>query len=169
MVALGETLRSRRHNIRDISQAHDIDAVFRTLHQEIPELLHVETFFLGLYDDTSRTIEIVRQADFGAELPRGSFPLGQGLTSHVIPTRRQCLIRHWSREAPLVQLQYLSSTPGLPESALTVPLMFGDQVLGVIAVHNYQPDAFDEDDLLVLEAIAGQAAVAISGLRDSER
>ncbi len=173
MVALGETLRGRLHHIRDISQAfsqaHDMGAVFRTLHQEIPELLRAETFFLGLYDDASRTIEIVRQADFGAELPGGSFPLGQGLTSHVIRTRRPCLIRHWSREAPPVQLQYLSSTPGLPESALTVPLVFGDQVLGVIAVHNYQPDAFDEDDLLVLEAIAGQAAVAIAGLRDSER
>src|SRR5207248_3206553 len=128
VVAVGETLRGRLHYLRDISQAfsqaRDIDAVFRTLHQEIPELLHAETFFLGLYDETSRTIEVVRQVDFGAELPGGSFPLGQGLTSHVIRTRRPCLIRQWSREAPPVQLQYLSSTPGLPESALTVPLVF---------------------------------------------
>jgi signal transduction histidine kinase len=48
-------------------------------------------------------------------------------------------------------------------------LLFGDQVLGVIAVQNYQPNAFDEDDLLVLEAIAGQAATGIGTLRQSHQ
>jgi signal transduction histidine kinase len=62
----------------------------------------------------------------------------------------------------------VSSTPGLPESALIVPLVFGEHTLGVIAVHRYQPDAFHTDDLLVLEAIAAQAATAIAGLRRSE-
>jgi signal transduction histidine kinase len=173
MVALAGTLRGRLHQLRDVSQAfsraHDLEAVYRTLHQQIPELLPAETFFLALYDDASRTIEIVRQSDFGSELPGGSFPMGEGLTSQVIRSGRSRLIRHWSREAPPVQLQYRSSTPGLPESAVVVPLVYGDQVLGVIAVHSYQPDAFDEDDLLVLEAISGQASVAIAGLRQSER
>src|SRR4029079_15316448 len=33
---------------------------------------------------------------------------------------------------------------------------------------SYQPEAFDADDLLGLEAIAGQVAIAISNLRHSD-
>ena len=47
--------------------------------------------------------------------------------------------------------------------------MFGDKVLGVISAQSYQPDAFDEDDLLLLEVIAAQVAIAIANLRQSDR
>jgi len=172
MTVAGETHRTRLERIRDSSQALaravDLETLFATLHHELVAALQVETFFLGLYDEVSRTIEVVRQADFETLLPGGTFPLGHGVTSEVIRTRQPRLIRRWSQEAPRAEVQYVSSTPGLPESALTVPLLVGDQVLGVIAVHKYQPDAFGDEDLLFLETIAAQSAMVITSLRRSE-
>jgi len=172
MVASRERQRTRLEHLRDVShalaRAADLESIFATLHHELAAALDAQTFFLALYDDVSGTIEVVRQADFDTELPGGTFPIGKGLTSDVIRTRRPRLIRRWSREAPPVQVQYVSSTPGLPESSLTVPLLLGEQVVGVLAIHNYAPDAFDDDDLVLLEAIAAQTAVAIDNLRRSE-
>ena len=54
-----------------------------------------------------------------------------------------------------------------PLSAITVPLLFGEHVFGVISASSYQPDAFDDDDLLALEVISGQVAIAIANLRHS--
>jgi PAS domain S-box-containing protein len=148
----------------------DLLELFRTTQRETARaLVDAQTFYLGLYDEVSQTVEVVRQFDSGEELAGGIFPLGSGITSQVIRTRQSRLIRHWSREGPPVQVQYASGTPGLPESAVTVPLLFGEQVLGVISAASYQPEAFDDDDLVVLELIAGQVASAIAHLRQSDR
>jgi GAF domain-containing protein len=46
-------------------------------------------------------------------------------------------------------------------SELTVPMKIGDEVIGVINVEHPEHNAFHPDDLLGLEALAAQAAIAI--------
>src|SRR5260221_35551 len=141
--------------------ALDAPALFGIIYRALALEIQADTCFVGLYDEVSRTIDVIGQVEFGVEMPGGSFPLGSGLTSEVIRTRQARRIDCWSREAPPVRVQYLSSTPGLPESALIAPLVYVDQVLGVIAVHRYAPDAFTDRDLQALESIAAQAATPI--------
>jgi len=162
-------LRALRGLSGALARASDVVELFRATQRETARALDAQSFFLGLYDDESQTVEIVRQFDSGVELAGGIFPLGSGLTSQVIRTRQSRLIRHWSVEGPPVQVQYASSTPGLPGSAIIAPLLFGEDVLGVISASSYQPEAFDDDDLLALEVIAGQVAIAIANLRQSDR
>ena len=166
-------LRAHLHALRALSDALarplDLLELFRAAQRETALALKCQTFFLGLYDEVNQTVEVVRQFDSGVELAGGIFPIGSGLTSQVIRTRQSQLIRRWSLEGPPVQVQYASSTPGLPESAIIAPLLFGEQVLGVISASSYQPEAFDDDDLLALEVIAGQVAIAIANLRHSDR
>ncbi|MFQ6100379.1 MAG: GAF domain-containing protein [Anaerolineae bacterium] len=56
-------------------------------------------------------------------------------------------------------------------SELAVPLVFGDKVLGVLDVQSDRPDAFDNDDRFLLEALADSVAIAIrnANLYRSER
>ena len=173
MIMVRQTQVGRLRHVRDLGQALsravDLESLFTTLHVELSAALAADTFFLALYDKASGTVQVVRQADYDDELPGGTFPLGHGFTSDVIRTGRPRLIRRWSEEGPHVEVQYVSSTPGLPESSLIVPMVHGQEVLGVIAVYKYQPLGFDEDDLLLMEAIAPQAAAAIASLGNSER
>jgi signal transduction histidine kinase len=50
-------------------------------------------------------------------------------------------------------------------SELTVPLVYHEQVMGVIDVQSQQAGEFDQSDLRVLEALAGPLAVAIENVR----
>lgn len=152
-----------------IASSPDLDELFQTIYQETARVLDTTGFILGLYHEANQTVEIVKQIDSGAELPGGSFPLGAGFTSQVIRTREPRLIRQWTQEGPRVQVQYATHKPGLPESGITVPLIAGDRVIGVLSVQSYQPEAYDANDLLALQVIAGQAAAAIENLRRSER
>ncbi|MCA1647101.1 MAG: GAF domain-containing protein, partial [Chloroflexi bacterium] len=147
----------------------DLEGLFRAAQTETVRALDATIFYLGLYDEANQTVEVVRQTESGIELAGGIFPIAGGLTSQVIGTRQSRLIRRWSLEGPPVQLQYASNTAGLPESGVTAPIVFGQRVLGVISVQSYQPESFDEDDLLVLEGIASQVAIAIANLRKSDR
>lgn len=162
-------LRALRSLSDALARALDLVELCRAIQRETASTLDAQSFFLGLYDEVSQTVEVVRQFDSGVELGGGIFPIGSGLTSQVIRTRQSQLIRRWSLEGPPVQVQYASNTPGLPESAISAPLLFGEQVLGVISAYCYQPEAFDDDDLLALEVIAGQVTIAIANLRHSSR
>jgi PAS domain S-box-containing protein len=126
-------------------------------------------FFLGLYDAASQTVEVVWQAENGKELSGGSFPLGKGLTSQVILSGKSRLIGHWSTEGPRVQVQYATGTPGLPESAVAVPLKIGDEVIGLVCVQAYGEGVYTERDLQLLESLADEAAGVIAGLHYTER
>ncbi len=55
-----------------------------------------------------------------------------------------------------------SALPSLDTNAqLAVPLIFGEEVLGVLDVQSDRPDAFDDDDRLLFEALADSVAIAI--------
>jgi PAS domain-containing protein len=148
-----------------LSEVSDVEQLFRMLHTELGQALDTTGFILGLHDDGSQMVEIVGQFDADHELPGGSFPLGKGFLSEVIRSRQPRHIRHWSVDGPRVQVQYATGTPGLPESTVTVPLVVGGRVIGVLSVQSYTPDAYDDDDLFLLEALAGQIAPAIEALQ----
>src|ERR687886_1979883 len=137
--------------------------LFRVLYRAASSALDTSGFYLGLYDERSEMVEIVRQMESGKELAGGVFPLGHGLTSHVIRTRQSFFTTRWSEQGFPVQLQYATSRSGLPESAITVPIIgpVSDEVLGVIAVQSYAPDVYDTRDLRLLQDLAAAAARVI--------
>jgi diguanylate cyclase (GGDEF)-like protein len=59
----------------------------------------------------------------------------------------------------------IEGTPAIEESLLAVPLRYGSQVVGVIVVSKLGLDQFDEDEVRLLEVLAGHAAVAIENAR----
>jgi signal transduction histidine kinase len=151
----------------DLDQLADasLDPVdlFRVLYRAASTTLDTSGFYLGLYDERSQMIEIVRQMESGTELAGGAFPLGQGVTSHVIRTRAPFFTTRWSQQGYPVQLQYATSHSQLPESGITVPIIgpASDEVLGVIAVQSYAPDVYDTRDLRLLQDLAAAAARVI--------
>jgi diguanylate cyclase (GGDEF)-like protein len=55
----------------------------------------------------------------------------------------------------------IAGTPMIEESLLAVALRYGSRVVGVIVVSKLGLDQFDEDDVRLLEVLAGHAAVAV--------
>ncbi len=55
------------------------------------------------------------------------------------------------------------ANPYLPDthSELALPLLSGDKVLGALTIQSSQPEAFDEDDITILQNIADTLAIAI--------
>ena len=59
------------------------------------------------------------------------------------------------------------ANPDLPEtrSEMALPLWAGDQIIGALDVQSKDPNAFDEEDILVLQTMADQLAIAIENAR----
>jgi len=82
-----------------------------------------------------------------------------GMVGHVAATGRMRYARDVHQDA-----YYFACEPAT-NSEVSIPLKAGGQVIGVLCVDHHEIDAFSEDQLQVLQALAGHIAIAIENAR----
>jgi diguanylate cyclase (GGDEF)-like protein len=96
---------------------------------------------------------------------RVDFPstkIGTGITGHVAATGEPLLVVN------TLECEHAVTIPGthaIEESQIAVPLCYGTRVIGVIGISKLGVGQFDEDDVRLLEVLAGHAAVALENAR----
>ncbi|HVN60664.1 MAG TPA: diguanylate cyclase [Gaiellaceae bacterium] len=88
--------------------------------------------------------------------------LGDGITGRVAQTGESV------RLADAARCDFATFIPGtdpIDESFLAVPLLYGSRVIGVVAISKLGLDQFDDDDVRLLEVLAGHASVALENAR----
>jgi signal transduction histidine kinase len=99
----------------------------------------------------------------GEQMLAGGYqvPLGNGYIGLAAATAKSVLRPDVSDDPTW------TSSPLLPDTRgeLAVPIMLGDEVLGVLDVQSDTADALDEEDQLALEGLSGQVAIAIESTR----
>ena len=87
----------------------------------------------------------------------------QGMVGHVAATGAM----HYARDVSL-DPYYIPCEPET-RSAVDLPLKIGGEVIGVLSVDHNQTNAFSEDQLQILQALAGHTAIAIENARLFQR
>jgi HD-GYP domain-containing protein (c-di-GMP phosphodiesterase class II) len=88
--------------------------------------------------------------------------IGTGITGHVAVTGEPLLVGN------TLECEYSVTIPGthvIEESQIAVPLRYGTRVIGVIGISKLGVDQFDEDDVRLIEVLAGHASVALENAR----
>ena len=97
------------------------------------------------------------------------FPLGTGLTSKVILTGKPLLLGTLEEEianGAYFPPEIIEKGSGFfSQSWLGVPILAGDQVLGILALSDARPNAFNEDNLRLLQTLATGMGVTIENAR----
>lgn len=91
--------------------------------------------------------------------------LGQGLAGHIAASGSAEIIRDAARDPRGARIP---GTENEDESMIVVPLVYEDEVLGVIELFRLGLDAFDATDLRLAQIVGAQAAVALSNARQLE-
>jgi diguanylate cyclase (GGDEF)-like protein len=87
---------------------------------------------------------------------------GEGITGRTAETGRSLLI------ANALECDFGVTIPGtddIEESMVAVPLSYGSKVIGVVTISKLGIGQFDEDDVRLLEVLAGHASVALENAR----
>lgn len=155
--------------LNEMSQAltaqTSVDGVLEVVYRFTSRLMDTTNFYIALYDAEQDEIEFTLEAREGriayhVERRRA----GQGLTEYIIRHRQPLLIPE-DVDGRLQELG-VTSYGRRALSWLGVPMVLGDQVLGVLAVQSYtQPRVYHERHLQLLTAVASQAAIAIENAR----
>jgi serine phosphatase RsbU (regulator of sigma subunit)/putative methionine-R-sulfoxide reductase with GAF domain len=163
----------RVSELRTLSQAGralveaqlDVDALCELIAAESERIIDTHTFQVGLF--SGDLYEIAYWCEDGQRKPPATFDLGQngGLVGWVRDHRQPLLIGDFSHEMEQLPARprYVSEQP--PRSGIFIPLISGDETLGLIAAQSAEPHYFSQDDLRRLSILAHQAGSAIANAR----
>ena len=144
---------------KTISLDCSIDELLLKIYTECRNTIDVSIFAIALLDATTDELSFEMSIDRGHVRPKERMALGEGLNSWVVENRKPLLLNS-SREER--KLGISSFDDGLhTESWLGVPMIAHDHVVGVVSIQSFQKNAFTQGDMVLLTAIANQAAVAI--------
>ena len=164
----GQELAALFSSARELAQLRDVDELLGRLVERAHDLVGTDVTYLSEFDAETRELRV--RTTLGTVAP--SFlglrvPPGVGLASQVAEGRRP----YWtSKYATMTQAPHDSAidaavaAEGLV-SLLGVPLLAGEEVIGVLFAANRVEHAFSPDEISLLSAFADHAAIVLQTAR----
>ena len=143
----------------------DVDELCMLIYRQASQIVDTWNFQLGLFEDAHYRIKI--WFSHGERRPETVFDLGEGegIIGWMRHTGRSLLVRDFETEMDALPARprYASEDP--PRSAVFVPLVAGETVIGAMAIQSRQRAVFTQGHQRLLSIIANQAAAAIHNAR----
>ena len=168
-----------------LGETRDLNKIYYTIHQHIQALVDAWGFVVSSYDDETQLIRAEYATYEGAPVDVTEFPPiplaepGQGAQSQVIHIGRPLYTPDHRKSREKGKTEYtvekngsISAGPppeeereGFTNSALYVPMRIGGQTTGVMQLQSPRLDAYTQEDIDLLAAMANVAAVAVQNAR----
>lgn len=149
-----------------ISSRLNAEDVMGTIHRELGQIFDTRSFYIAFADGEEIHFEF--ECVEGEVLPKRSRRMTNGFTEHIIATGIPVLVRA-DMEKKRMELGLTTVGPKA-KCFCGVPLFLNGRACGVMAALNYEDEFFyDERDLELLRAAAGQAVIAIENARTFQR
>ena len=144
---------------KTISLRYNTDELLKAIYNECKTVIDCSLFAIALLEESENELAFELEMREGTVMPKERIPVGEGLNSWVIKHHQPLLLASTAEERRYGVKSVADTKP--TESWLGVPMLARDRVIGVISVESFKKNAFTADDLILLTAIANQAAVAI--------
>ena len=112
-----------------------------------------------LTDRDKQILEVKSSVGYAEDITQMRVEIGKGVTGWVAAHRRPLRLRDVSEDP-----RYIQTSPNT-KSELAVPLIYRNEVLGVINVESEQTDAYTENDEEMLGTLGGSLAAVIANAR----
>ncbi len=151
------TLNSIGHSINKLAEPSEIIALIFSM---IGRLFDNKNLYIALYNEKNNEISFPIYTVDGKHLELSPRTLANGLTEYILNKKQPLLIR--SNIAKTFEKLGIRQIGQKSYSLLSVPMLTGGKVIGVITLQDYQKEnAFDKSQLELLTTIASQAAIAL--------
>ncbi|MBC7220532.1 GAF domain-containing protein [Candidatus Bipolaricaulota bacterium] len=144
----------------------DLSAVFQRIYEEVRQLIPCDAFTLALVDEARNEFRLAFAVEEGQRLPELVVPLDpqQSLTAWIASTKEPLLIGDFEREKD--RLPAAAQQVGKAvRSWLGVPLLYQNEVLGVLTVQSFAPRVYAEKHLRLLRTVSAAVATALRNAR----
>jgi sigma-B regulation protein RsbU (phosphoserine phosphatase) len=148
----------------EINASLDLEKVLAKTATLVKPLIDYEILCVMLLDPTTHTLSCRYSAGFNQQaMANWHIPVGQGITGTVAATREPVRTGDVRSDPRYIQ------TSESVRSELAVPLVFKNQLIGVLDVQSAEPDYFTLEQQEILVLLASRLAVAMENARLFER
>ena len=112
-----------------------------------------------LADRTEKTLEVRAVVGYSEDITKLKIPMGSGITGWVAAHRQALRLNDVSKDA-----RYIQASPNT-RSELALPLIYRNELLGVLNVESEKLDAYSENDEEMLGTLGGSLAAIIANAR----
>ncbi len=168
-MSAGETtvLRFLMDAAAELSSSLELEKVFRRIATGLRPLIDYHLFCVMLWNEQTQMLENSFSTKYGEAIPQqGGFPLNYGLSGSAAALRQPIRVANVLEDPRYVRFRH-------PEveirSELTVPLIFRDQLIGVIDLESTEFDYFTRQHEQMVSALASSIATALVNARLHER
>jgi signal transduction histidine kinase len=152
---------------REIGPALELQGVLSTVLEAMRSLVEFKGGTVQLVDERGVYVA-ASDPPVSADIAEARVPVGTGLSGRVISGGRRIYSPNIKTDERVDEGLRRKGTNATTKSYLAVPLTVMGQVIGAMQVDSNDEDAFDDDDVAVLEGLATQVAGAIDSARRRE-
>ena len=162
---------------RHLNRTLDLDEIYQAILGFVSSIVSCDSLVISAFDADTRLITCRAMWVDGRKQEVSAFPSiplepkGQGTQSVAIRIAHSLLLNDYQARVKTSQSSHYVSQDGvmvddvppeadIPRSAMVVPLMLANQVVGVIQVFSYQLNAYTDTQLKILESLASHIASA---------
>jgi diguanylate cyclase (GGDEF)-like protein len=167
-----ERLQAALFQIAQLATADiDEDRFYASIHGIVGQLLNAENFYIALLSDDRTALSFPYYIDTQGRKFHEGRRLASGLSEYVLRHRTPLLVHSREIEALVqggeVARDHRRSPPA--ECWLGVPLLSGDEVLGIVALQSYDPHSgYGQADQELLAFVALQIATSLHRRRSAQ-
>ncbi|HLC34989.1 MAG TPA: GAF domain-containing sensor histidine kinase [Anaerolineales bacterium] len=157
--------------VRDLTSALHLNDLLERVALAATRLVECEGAVVLLRDPLSGELQVGATTHPGlARLRVREFPVESSLAGQVLARGEPIVLSSEALQRPTTQssLRYYEVAllaPAYPQSFAALPLVSKDVCIGVLEAINRSGGQFSPEDMATLEALAGQAAVAVENMR----
>src|SRR3989441_2084953 len=161
-------LQRRKDLLQDVSpriiQSRDAEELLNTVAEATLRVIDYQHFRLYRWDESSGRLVLVKSVARAESYERidwhtVTLSLGEGITGIAAQSRRAFLVPDGSVDSRMV---YPAGTTRIHESIISVPMVTGDRLFGVLSLARQGARSLSDEDLRVMESIAAQTALALA-------
>jgi len=141
---------------RELTSILNLDQLFKRIADLVLKLIDYQMFSILLLDEKKEKLVHRFSVRFKENVQlKHDIPCGSGLVGAAVTERRTILVPDVSKDPRYIKLN--------PEtrSELCVPLIYKDNVMGVLDLEHTRRGFFNEDHVRVMSTLAAQIAIAI--------
>ena len=145
---------------RELTSILNLDELLKRVGELLSRLIDFQMFSILLLDSAGSTLQHRFSLRFQENIQlKHDVPVGEGLVGYAAQHKQAVLVRDVKKDS-----RYIETNPET-RSELAVPLIYKDNVIGVLDLEHTKRGFFTEDHQRTITTLAAQIAIAIENAR----
>lgn len=153
-----------------VAQETDRLKLLTAVHDQIQRIMTVDSYFVALYHEKTNTVEYPYAYDDNRVFSVPSEPLDEKSKMNQVIKTAKPIYFNWTQEEITEmrekdEMTYVGDNQSIPASLIFVPLLLGQDVLGVLSVQANGINTYNQADVDLLSGIANHVALSLENNR----